>query len=186
MNLDTPAKFSSSTVVLHWIIGLTMLGLLGSGIYMTEFEVYALYDWHKSIGILIFVFAVWRVMWRLRNGWPTTVGETSDLMHGVAKLVHYLLLIGTVLLPLSGFIMSSMGGYGAAVFGFELVAANPDPANPAEMIPINGAIAGIAHETHHLSGYIILAGVLLHLAGAFKHHLINQDGTLRRMLGAEV
>ena len=186
MQLDTSSKFSHKTIMLHWLIGITMLALLGTGIYMVEYEAFALYGIHKSIGILVFVFAVWRVLWRLRNGWPTVLGNNSALMHGVAKVVHYLLLIGTVLMPLSGFIMSVMGGYGAAVFGLELVAANPDPAKPGEMIALNGPVAGIAHEIHHLAGYLLIAGVVLHLAGAFKHHLVDKDGTLRRMLGAQV
>ena len=186
MNLDTNTKFSRKTIMLHWLIGLTMLVLLGTGIYMVEYEAYALYDIHKSIGIIIFLFALWRVLWRLRNGWPSALGNNSALMHSVAKLVHYLLLIGTVIMPLSGFIMSVMGGYGAAVFGLELVAANPDPGKPGEMIALNGPVAGVAHEIHHLSGYILIAGVVLHLLGAFKHQLVDKDGTLRRMLGAEV
>ncbi len=186
MNLDNSTKLSRKTISLHWLIAFTMIGLLASGVYMVENEDYSIYGIHKSIGVFIVIFALWRVIWRVRNGWPSTLGNPSPMMHGLAKAVHYLLIIGTVLLPLSGFVMSSMGGYGVAVFGLELVAANPDPANPQEMIAINGALAGFAHSLHQLAGNLLIAGVLLHLLGAIKHHLLDKDGTLRRMLGAEL
>lgn len=186
MSFDTENKLSRKTLVLHWLVGLTMIALLASGVYMAENEVFALYGLHKSIGIVIFFFALWRVVWRLRNGWPTTLGEPSPLLHGLAKLVHYLLIIGTVLMPLSGFVMSVMGGHGAALFGLELVAGNPDPVNPSEVIPLNGTLAGLAHQIHGLAGDLLIIGVVLHIVGAYKHHLVDKDGTLRRMLGAEL
>lgn len=186
MNLDTTSKFSGKTMLLHWLVGLTMLGLLGSGVYMVENEAYSIYPIHKSIGVSVFLFALWRVLWRMRNGWPTPLADASALMHGIARLVHYLLLIGSVLMPISGFLMSVLGGHGVALFGLELVARHPDPTNPAEVIALNGALAGIAHQIHHWSGYALIAGVLLHLSGALKHHFVDKDGTLRRMLGAEV
>jgi len=186
MTFDTEKKFSRKTLILHWLVGLTMIALLASGVYMAENKVYALYGWHKSFGIVVFFFALWRVVWRIRNGWPTTLGEPSALMHGLAKLVHYLLLIGTVLMPLSGFIMSVMGGHGAVLFGLELIAQNPDPANPSEVLPLNGTLAGLAHQIHGLAGDLLIIGVLLHVAGAYKHHLFDKDGTLRRMLGQEI
>lgn len=186
MKLDTPEKLSHNTLLLHWIVGLLMIGLLASGVYMTEAEVYALYPWHKSLGVLIALFVVLRVAWRVRNGWPKAVGDYSSIEKLLSKLVHYLLLLGTVLMPLSGFLMSAMGGHGVELFGLELVARNPDPQNPQEVVPLNGALAGVAHEVHFLAGYAIIAGVVLHVVGAYKHHLVDRDGTLRRMLGAEV
>jgi len=186
MNLDNPSKFSKSTLLLHWSIGLTIMGLLATGIYMSEFEFFPLYPIHKSIGVLMIALVIWRVIWRIKNGWPVSVGQYSTVEKTMAKIVHYLLLIGSILLPLSGFMMSAIGGYGVSLFGLELVAANPDPNNPQEMIPFNGAIAHFAHNVHGLAGKILLASVLLHIVGALKHHIIDKDSTLRRMLGAEV
>ncbi|MCG8428633.1 MAG: cytochrome b/b6 domain-containing protein, partial [Chromatiales bacterium] len=64
--------------------------------------------------------------------------------------------------------------------------ANPDPNNPTEVLALNGPLAGIAHEAHHYAGYAIIAGVVLHVVGALKHHIIDKDGTLGRMLGAKI
>jgi len=186
MKLDTPSKLSSNTLLLHWIVGIMMISLLGTGIYMEENEVFALYPWHKSFGVLLVGFVVLRVIWRLKNGWPTPVSDYSSLEKALSKVVHYLLIIGTILMPVSGFMMSAMGGHGVELFGLELVARNPNPANPQEVIALNGTLAGLGHEAHGLGGKVIIAAVVLHTAGALKHHIIDKDGTLRRMLGAEV
>jgi len=153
---------------------------------MSENEFFPLYPIHKSIGVLFMALVIWRVIWRIKNNWPASVGNYSNMEKILAKVVHYLLIIGTVLLPLSGFMMSAMGGFGISVFGLELVSANPDPNNPQEMIPFNGTIAHFAHSMHGLAGKILLISVLLHIVGAFKHHIIDKDATLRRMLGRQV
>ena len=186
METDTKTKLSASTIALHWIVAIVMIALLSTGIFMAETETLALYPWHKSFGVLIVLFVVLRIAWRMKNGWPAPVRDYSTLEKKLSKIVHWLLLIGTVIMPISGFIMSSMGGYGVHLFGLELFAANPDPANPQEVIPINKALAGVAHAIHGWAGYVIVAGVVLHIAGAVKHHLIDKDGTLRRMLGSSV
>ena len=186
MQLDTQSKLSSKTVFLHWVVGVMIIGLLATGIYMEENEVYALYPWHKSFGVLIVLFVIARIAWRIKNGWPAAAGDYTRLEKVLSKLVHYLLIIGTVLLPMSGFMMSAMGGHGVAVFGLELVAANPDPNNPQEMIPLNGSLAGFAHGMHGLGGNILIAAIVLHVVGALKHHIVDKDGTLKRMLGSEI
>lgn len=186
MKFDTDSKLSTNTLVLHWIVGLMMIGLLASGIYMEENEVFALYPWHKSFGALIAIFVVLRVIWRIKNGWLSHVSDYSSIEKLLSKIVNYVLIIGTVLMPISGFIMSAMGGHGVDLFGMELVARNPDPADPKEVIALNGTLAGMAHNMHKFAGIAILVGVIFHVIGALKHHVIDKDGTLRRMLGAEV
>ncbi len=183
---DTKDKLSRLTIALHWLVGITIIGLIAVGIYMTENEAFALYPIHKSIGVLVFALVVWRVVWRAMNGWPRSVGDYSTLERISAKVVHWTLIVGTVLFPISGFIMSAAGGHGVAVFGLELVAANPDPANPGEVIALNGGMAQFARTLHGVLGNVMIAAILLHIAGAFKHHLFDRDGTLRRMLGARV
>lgn len=186
MKLDTHNKLSSNTLILHWIVGIMMIGLIATGIYMEENEVFALYPWHKSIGVLIVIFVLPRVFWRIKNGWLSPVSDYTNIEKTLSKLVHYLLIIGTVLMPISGFIMSAAGGHGVEFFGVELVARNPDPVNPKEVIAHNGAVAGFAHSMHKIAGIAILFAVILHVVGALKHHIADKDGTLRRMLGTEV
>jgi cytochrome b561 len=89
-------------------------------------------------------------------------------------------------MPISGFMLTAMGGHGVPFFGGELIARNPDPANPQEVVALNATLAEVGHALHGWGGYLIIGAVVLHVVGALKHHLIDRDGTLRRMLGAEV
>lgn len=185
MQVDTPSQLSRLSVVLHWSVGLLFLGLLCVGIYMADNDVYSLYPTHKSIGILILLLVVPRVVWRLKNGFPAPLYDTP-LQQKVATAVHVLLLIATLLMPISGMMMSGFSGHGLAVFGLELVATNPDPLNPMQVIAHNEALAGIGHEIHEIAKNIIIVILLLHIGGALKHHFIDKDGTLRRMFGRSV
>lgn len=186
MQQDTHTQFSRRTTTLHWLIAVTFISLLATGTYMEQNEVYSLYGIHKSIGVTIFAFAVYRILWRIKNGWPSTLGTPSDAARKLARLVHYLLIAGTVLMPISGFMLSAMGGFGVSVFGLELVAANPSPDNLREMIPLNETLATVGSIMHNLGGQVLILAVLLHIAGAMKHHFVDKDGTLKRMLGRQI
>lgn len=183
MQQDTPSKLSPVSVTLHWLVGLSMLGMLGVGLYMHEFKVFWLYPWHKSFGVLLVVVILARVLWRWKNGWPSVVGSPAMLERILARTVHWLLIIGTVLMPVTGFMMSALGGHGVDVFGLTLVARNPDPQDPSKVMAHHAELATLGKDLHALGGKLILAALVLHIAGAAKHHLLNKDGTLRRMLG---
>lgn len=179
---DTPQRFSHITISLHWLVGLTIIGLLAVGLYMANLEKtgpedYALYPIHKSVGVIIFAFVLIRAVWRLMNGWPVPTGNHQAWEIGLAKVSHWVLLLGSILMPLSGITMSAAGGHGVAVFGIQLIAPTDDK------IP---ALAGLAHEAHEIIGFILIATVILHVAGALKHHVLDGDGTLKRMLGVKV
>lgn len=118
--------------------------------------------------------------------WPTPVTKYKKVEHYLAKLVHWTLIIGTVLMPISGALMSVLGGHGLYIFGLEIISTNPNPADPAKMLAHNPELASLSHSTHHYVGEIMIIAVILHISGALKHHLIDKDGTLRRILGADL
>lgn len=186
MQTDTLNQLSGTTVVLHWLVGLAVIAMLAIGIYMTETETFALYPWHKSFGVLIFFIVIARVAWRIRNGWPEPVSRMQRSEFLLMRTVQTVLLVATVLMPVSGFLMSSLGGTGVAVFGLEIVARNPDPENPMRVIAHNESLAGFFRAVHGWTAYTIIAALFLHISGALKHHLLDKDGTLRRMLGTRV
>lgn len=183
---DTASQLSKTTIILHWIVALSMIGLLGVGLYMEQTSTYALYPLHKSFGVIIFFVILARVIWRVMNGWPQPASQYQAWEHNLAKVVHWVLIIGTVAMPISGMMMSGAGGHGISVFGLELLASNPDPANAHKVIPLNKEMAEIGHTVHGLLGKVLIAAIVLHIAGALKHHLIDKDGTLRRMLGKNI
>ncbi|WP_299569796.1 cytochrome b [uncultured Shewanella sp.] len=182
MQLDTSTTLSPITRMLHWIVGVGMISLLAIGVFMAETKTYSLYSWHKSFGFIIFFVVLLRVLWRIKNGWPSPAGNYTPIEHILSKLVHWLLILGTLLLPISGFLMSSLGGNGVDVFGLEIVARNVAPANPQKALAHYPQIASFFHSVHHWAGYAIIASVFLHVAGALKHHIIDKDNTLKRML----
>ena len=51
-------------------------------------------------------------------------------------------------------------------------------------LPVSKAIGGVGHEAHELLGWAMLLLVVLHVAGALRHHLILRDGVLARMIPA--
>lgn len=183
---DTRQQFSKITVSLHWVVALLMIALLAVGIYMTENEDYSLYNIHKSFGVVVLVLALARVVWRIKNGWPQAAGHYKAYEHTLAHIVHWTLILGTVIMPVSGVIFSSMGGHHVPLFGIDLIPAVHDPANPADVLPRNAALSELAGEVHEVVGYLLIACIVLHIIGALKHHIIDKDGTLLRMKGKRI
>lgn len=183
---DSYDKFTGFTISLHWIIAITMIGMLAFGLYLEDLprgpEKSALIGIHKSIGLTILVLAAVRFGWRLINGMPQPVGRYSAIERILAKVVHWLLLLGTLFMPISGILMSLSGGHGLAVFGLEIVPVwRSTPGFEA-----NKALGEAAGAIHGLGGKLLIAAIVLHFTGALKHHVIDKDATLRRMLGGRV
>ena len=183
---DALNKLSLPTVVLHWIIGVAIIFMMPVAIYMADNEVFWLYPIHKSIGLALFVFIVARIVWRVKNGWPEPVSEYQKWEQTLSKIVHWVLIVGTIVFPLSGMTMSGAGGYGIHLFGLELLAMNPDPNDAYAVIALNETAAGIGHTVHELTAWIMFVCISLHIAGALKHHVMDKDQTLNRMRGKDV
>ena len=179
--MDSARKFSRVTIFLHWIVGLTIIGLTCLGLYMKSFEVFALYPIHKSIGVLIAIFVLLRAWWRLINGWPTPVRQYPKIEQFMAHITHWVLIIGSILMPVSGFMLSSFSGHGVSMFGWELVAGQH--AANGEAIPYNELLSQIGDITHTSVGYVLVVAISLHILGAVKHHFLDRNVTLLRMLG---
>lgn len=180
--MDTQQTFSPVTIVLHWVIALSIIAMLGVGFYMSINEYYPLYDWHKSFGVLIFAVVLVRIWWRVKNGWPVPVREYPKVERRLAQVTHWILIVGTVLMPISGMLYSGLGGWGIKVFGWVMVAGNKNPAT-GQTEPIHAGLAQLGEFTHEWLGYVLVVAISLHLAGALKHHWFDKDRTLLRMLG---
>lgn len=178
-----PPPLDLASRLLHWGVGLAILGLLAMGFIMAQGEIWPLYPWHKSLGIAVLGLAVLRATWRLRQGWPSPLGPGSRLTRGLALAVHGLLLLLTLLMPLSGMAFSGLSGHGFALFGWTLMAPRHDPAQPDEVLPLDESLASLAHQAHEVFGWLLAGLLVLHIAAALKHHLVDGDDTLRRMLG---
>lgn len=178
--MDTRAKLSNSTVILHWLIAFAMVGSLAFGLYLEELprspDKGALIGIHKSVGVLILVLAFYRVLHRLRNKLPQPLTVTPRWQHNSAIVAHIVLLAGTVLMPVSGIIMTVGGGHPVGVFGLDLISGGEK----------NEMLKDIGKAAHGLGGKLLILMVVLHVIGTLKHHFIDKDGVLRRMLGVRV
>lgn len=182
---DSKQKLSAVTIALHWLIGTVIIIMLGVGWAMERYELLFLYANHKSVGILIFAVVLVRVWWRAINGFPEPLGRSPKWWHIAVKISHWILLIGSILMPISGATMSALGGHGLEVFGLELLAHNIDPltGKVGAYNEVTGAIAGIAHRVHHIMGQVLMVTVGVHILAALKHHWVDRDNILLRMLG---
>ncbi len=177
---STPVGYGKVAIALHWLIALVVSGMIFLGLYITSNEAYHLMATHKSIGILIFVFVVWRLILRLIKGFPGPLSRLNPFQKVLSALVHWVLLLGTVLFPLSGMTMSAMGGRGLIVFGTEIFPMNMVNGRPAA---INSDIAEMAANVHEFLVPVMITAIAIHLLGVIVHQFIIKDGTLGRMLG---
>lgn len=182
INMDTKDKLSTATILLHWVVGVFMIYMLVSGLLMEDLEIDWLFDSHTSIGVLIVLFVVPRLAWRYMNGWPEAVADYSKFEKISGKFVHWVLLIATFLMPLSGSMMAIGGGHGLHIFSLELVASVPETASSDALHVAYPWMEQLGGKIHFLVGANLLPiALILHVLGALKHHIIDKDKTLTRM-----
>ncbi len=162
--------------LLHWSVALLILGLLSLGFYMHGLESdpfkFKLYGFHKSFGVMVLGLAGLRVFWRLINPPPPAIAAHPVWERILARIIRILLYFIIFAMPLSGWLMSSAGGHATGFFGlFEL----PAP------FPKDKALFKLMKETHEILAFVTIGAVGLHMIGAFKHHFIDRDETLKRM-----
>lgn len=167
--------YTRTARILHWLTAAILFGLLAVGFYMEamSFSPFKLdlYAWHKSFGLLILLLLGVRLVWRFWHPPPATPKTHTKFEKVAAKSVHALFYVLLFAFPLSGWIMSSAGEFPVTFFGFPV----PD------LIGKDEYIFEISREVHEILAYTLLALIGLHLAGALKHHIIDQDTTLMRM-----
>ncbi len=161
----------------HWIVAAAMIGMLGLGLYLEygglERDAKSpLLNLHKATGVLVLLYGVWRVGWRLVRGFPTPASAMPAWQESAAKTAHWILLMGILAMPVSGLLRSLYRGRAVDVFGVFTI---PAP-EKIEWISTVGA------AVHTYLGYVLVAVVLAHVGAALKHHLIDRDSTLVRML----
>lgn len=176
-------RISKTSLFLHWAVALIVIVMLTVGIYMHETESYGLYPIHKSVGLIALLLVSWRFVWRIAEGFFAPASEHKFYEKILARITHWALLIGTLLMPISGITMSVAGGKGLAFFGITLIAPNISALDPTKTEALNKTLAGIAHESHGIIAWFLIALIALHTLGALKHHVIDKDTTLTRIFG---
>ena len=161
---------------LHWLMAVLILGLLALGIYMHELPLspqkLQLYSWHKWAGVGVFLLVWLRLAWRVTHRPPALPQAMSPLMRLAAHAGHAALYVLMVVIPLSGWLMSSAKGVQTVWFG---VLPLPDLlARDREL----GDLLQLVHKALNVLLMMTLAG---HVLAALWHHFVLKDDTLRRM-----
>lgn len=166
-------------VLLHWLMAIAIFGLFGLGLYMVELSYYdplgnILPFIHKSVGMLLVPVLIFGIIWKLINPSPAALAGTTVLEQALAKLVHHLLTLLITAILISGYLITTADGSGISVFDIISVPST------ITSIPEQEFYVGL---THQYLAYGLITLVVLHAIAALKHHFINRDNTLIRMLG---
>lgn len=172
-------RYAASSRWLHWLTALLLAVIIPVGIWIGFFEPadqdfkLRLYNLHESLGVLVFVLVLMRIVNRHRTPPPPLPDDMPGLMRMAAHATHIGLYALLILMPLTGFLATNAWGFPLSLFG---VLPIPSPLGKDE------AIAKVL-SLLHLCGAIAIGLLILgHLAGVVHHTFIRRDGLLRRML----
>ncbi|MEM8833312.1 MAG: cytochrome b [Pseudomonadota bacterium] len=161
---------------LHWSMALLMFGMLVGGFYFDKISYSAfqltLLSWHKSVGLLVLYLVSGRILWIVYAKKPKVLLSHAKWEYYLSKIVHFFLYGAMIGMPVSGFIMSQSGGYPVAFFGLEM----------PRLMDKNENLNQLSYLIHQYLAFALIAGILLHVAGGLKHHFIDRDNTLKRMM----
>lgn len=171
-------SFGWVSIALHWLTALAVLGLFPLGLYMTTLSYYdPLYHRlpfiHRSVGVLLFIAIIARLLWRLASPPPRPLPSHAAWERRLARATHALMYALLIAVTVSGYLMSTADGHPVSVFGWFDV--------PATITSIPGQ-EDVAGDVHLVLAIALMALVALHVAGALKHHFIDRDVTLWRIL----
>ncbi len=173
---NTIEKYGVISKAFHWVVGVTIIGMIAFGFLMGGYEPpfkYELYDIHKSIGATLILLAVLRIIWRIRDVRVPLVAGLNKGQKLAAKGGHYTLYVLMLAMPLSGWGMSSAGGHAVEVFGLFTLPA---------LVEKDKAIGGFFHDAHEYLAWALIVVISLHVLAALYHHFIRKDETLKRMV----
>ena len=168
-------RYSRPALFFHWVLAALVPFQIGLGWYMLSIEdspgSAAYFALHVSLGLTAAVLIALRLLWRQRNrphplpdGIPAWQAKTAGLTH----VLMYVLLLA---MPVTGYLGAAFSGDALAYFGIPLPAwATANDVLKEQLFTLHGIIA-----------WTLVVLVVLHVAGAFKHLLIDKDGVFARM-----
>jgi len=176
---NTKTSYGYISIIMHWVMALIIFGLFGLGLYMVELSYYDAWykgslDLHKSIGMVLVALLLTRVCWTVFNIKPkSAVNNASKLEINAAHFAHIALYLLMTALMFSGYLISTADGRDISVFGLVAV--------PASSIAIENQ-EDIAGSIHNILAWSLVLLASAHGLAAIKHHFINKNDTLKRML----
>lgn len=170
-------RYTPTAIFLHWVVGLGIIGTLVLGLYMVDMPFspgkLQFYSWHKWAGMTLLVLTIIRLAWRLSHRAPELPETMGPLSRLAAHAGHWLLYVLMLLIPLSGWLMSSAQGFPVVWFG---VWQLPD------LVSKNAELGELLKNTHIILNYTLIVTLIGHIGAALHHHFIKKDTVMSRML----
>lgn len=173
---NTTQHWGIVSKLLHWGIGILIIGMLAVGLWMMELapsdQKWTIYGLHKSIGLLLLGLVIVRLIWRLANkvpAYPDDMPWHLKVASSATILCLYLLMLA---MPLTGVVMSVFGGFSVPFFDWFALPALTEGRTPLSMF---------SRQLHTIFGWSFIALISLHTLGAFYHHVIRKDTIFKRM-----
>lgn len=180
---NTSQTYGGVAKTLHWLTAALILTAFPLGVvannwgYDTSDQLATkavLFSLHKTVGVAVFFVALARIGWALSQPRPTPMHPDRRLETLLAETVHWVLYVSLVAVPLTGWV------HHAATTGFAPIWWPFGQTLP--FVPQTPAVESGAAALHWLFTKVLLASLILHIAGAIKHQVVDRDGVLRRML----
>ena len=170
-----PPRYSTTAIVLHWLLAAAILASLLVGNFMSDLPVsplrLRLANWHKWAGVTILALSMLRLAWRLTHRPPPDV-PMARWQQSAAHATHWAMYLLFLAVPFAGWAYSSAAGFPIVVFG---VLPLPDFVAPSK------ELAEAIKPLHKILAFTMAVLVLAHVAAALKHHFVDRDGLLARM-----
>lgn len=178
---NTRNSYGSISKWLHWMIFILVFIMLTCGFFMEDLPESiqsAVYRAHKLTGLCILGLMIFRLFWRWINPTPA-LPETMPMWQKIAaRGVLVLLYIALFAMPISGWVLSTAAGHPPVLYGTDIALSFPG-------VGLDDGLAFILGKVHEFWAFVILALLALHIAASLKHHYIDQDDILKRMMPAK-
>lgn len=170
-------KYNLPMRILHWSMGIAIIGLIFVGWFMVDLDNEIEYKWdlyaiHKSIGIIIFGLFFIRLLTRVFSSIPSLPNQFSKTIIYLSKIGHLLLYFFIFSVPFSGIIMSLYSGRDLAIFGYKLPI----------IVEKKESLASFSHESHEILAYVLLGLIAIHILATIKHVCIDKFNIIKKMV----
>ena len=168
--------YNRGAIALHWITAALIVANLVLGVSMVGLPIsprkLSWYVVHKSIGITIFLLTSLRLAWRALHPHPAPVAMPA-WQRRAAAASHAMMYALLFAIPVSGWVYSSATGVQVVYLGLV-----PLP----DLVARNRALGDVLQLVHVGLNMLLVAVVCLHVAAAVRHHVVDRDRVLARML----
>jgi cytochrome b561 len=128
--------------------------------------------WHMPAGILVLALVVFRLIWRFAQPHPELPNRMSWWERLAANGVHVYLYVAMIMMPLTGW----------AGFNALKIEVNPLGIDLPHLFWDIRPLSFIMADIHLYIAAGLVFVLVLHIGGALKHHLVDCDETLIRMV----